>query len=238
MTMSNDTMDVDQLARYLRRDAREVSKLADRGDLPGRKVGGAWRFARAEVQHWLEKQLHTFSESELKAVEADHPEPTEPLLTTLLHEDCVAVPLPASTRSSVFRELVKLAEQSWQVYDADAILTAIQAREDLASTAQDNGVAVLHPRRPLPAALGESVVAFGHTIRGLPFGAPGGGLTDLFFLVCCRDDRTHLRVLARLARLFQKPGFLDRLRSAESSAEALHTLRDTEAELIAADAAA
>src|SRR5205814_1088538 len=84
------------------------------------------------------------------AVEADHPEPTEPLLTTLLHTDCVAVPLPASTRSSLFRELVKLAEQSWQVYDPDAVLTAIQAREELASTAQDNGVAVLHPRRPPP----------------------------------------------------------------------------------------
>lgn len=236
--MSNETMDLDQLARYLRRDAREVGKLADRGDLPGRKVGGAWRFARAEVQHWLEKQLPTFSESQLKAVEADHPEPTEPLLTMLLHEGCVAVPLSASTRSSVFRELVKLAEQSWQVYDADAILTAIQAREELASTAQDNGVAVLHPRRPQPTALGESVVAFGHTIRGLPFGAPGGGLTDLFFLVCCRDDRTHLRVLARLARLFQKPAFLDRLRSADSSAEALHILRDGEAELLVADAAA
>jgi PTS system nitrogen regulatory IIA component len=236
--MSNDAMDVDQLARYLRRDAREVGKLADRGDLPGRKVGGAWRFARAEVQHWLEKQLHTFSESQLKAVEDDHPEPTEPLLTSLLHPDSVAVPLPASTRSSVFRGLVKLAEQSWHVYDADAVLTAIQAREELVSTAQDNGVAVLHPRRPLPAALGESLVAFGHTVRGIPFGAPGDGLTDLFFLVCCRDDRTHLRVLARLARLFQKPGFLDRLRSAESSAEALRILRDGEAELIAADAAA
>ncbi len=33
-------MDLDQLATYLQRDARELSKLANRGYLPGQKVGG------------------------------------------------------------------------------------------------------------------------------------------------------------------------------------------------------
>ena len=44
--MGSDMMDVDQLAAYLRRDAREVGKLASRGRLPGHRVGGEWRFAR------------------------------------------------------------------------------------------------------------------------------------------------------------------------------------------------
>ena len=44
--MGSDMMDVEQLAAYLRRDAREVGKLANRGRLPGHKVGGEWRFAR------------------------------------------------------------------------------------------------------------------------------------------------------------------------------------------------
>src|ERR1700722_4159531 len=56
--MGGDTMDVEQLAAYLRRDAREVGKLANRGRLPGHKVGGEWRFARAEINHWLESQIH------------------------------------------------------------------------------------------------------------------------------------------------------------------------------------
>ena len=43
--MGSDMMDVEQLAAYLRRDAREVGKLASRGRLPGHKVGGEWRFA-------------------------------------------------------------------------------------------------------------------------------------------------------------------------------------------------
>ena len=38
----------------------------------------------------------------------------------------------------------------WQVYDPAALLTAIENREEMGSTAQVNGVAIPHPRRPLP----------------------------------------------------------------------------------------
>src|SRR5262249_54395240 len=190
-----------QLAAYLQRDVREVSKLASRGQLPGQKVAGQWRFARAEINHWLETQLHGYDESQLTALESGTAcgvlAEQQPPLAAMLSEASVAVPLAATTRASVLKELVTLAEQSWQVYDPEAVLEAIRLREEIGSTARPGGVAIPHPRRPLPNALGESVLAFGRTASGIPFGAPHGGLTDIFFLVCCRDDRTHLRVLAR-----------------------------------------
>ena len=37
----------------------------------------------------------------------------------------VAVPLHASTKASLFKELVTLAEQSWQIYDPVALLDAM-----------------------------------------------------------------------------------------------------------------
>ena len=232
--MHQDTLDLKELAGLLRRDTREVQKLADRGTLPGRKVGGAWRFARAEIRHWLESEMSGFDDGQLQSLEAaHHSEPAEPLLTNLLPPACVEVPLDARTRSSLPRAMVRLAEQSWHVYDPDAILTAVQEREARASTAQDNGAAILHPHHPLTAALGEAIVAFGRTAGGIPFGAPNSRLTDLFFLVCCRDERTHLRVLARLSRLFLREGFLDALRSAQTAAETLHVIHDAEAALLA-----
>src|SRR4051812_31362427 len=120
--MGSDTMNLEQVARYLRRDAREVVKLVDRGGLPGRKVGGTWRFYTSEVNDWLEARLPDCSDAELRHLEQQPVEPTEPLITGLLHEACVAVPLRAATRSSLLRELVTLAEQSWQVYDPQALL--------------------------------------------------------------------------------------------------------------------
>src|SRR6478735_7122439 len=107
-----EMLDVEQAASFLSRDVREVGKLASRGVLPGRKVNGEWRFARAEIAHWLETRLHEYSEEELRALETAHaPDTPEPLLANLLSESTTAVPLGAASRSSVLRELVKLAEQ-------------------------------------------------------------------------------------------------------------------------------
>jgi PTS system nitrogen regulatory IIA component len=225
-------MDMEQLAAYLQRDVREVGKLASRGHLPGHKVGGEWRFARAEINHWIETQMHSLTEKQLTNLETARGGDEEPLLASLLSEASIAVPLAASTRASVLKELVNLAEQSWQVYDPAAVLDAVRQREELASTALPTGVAIPHPRRPLPAALGESIMAYARTSTGIPFGAPRGALTDIFFLICCRDDRTHLRVLARLTRLFLRPGFLDELRAAETPAESWDKIVTAEQQLL------
>jgi PTS system nitrogen regulatory IIA component len=234
--MENEIMDLEQLATYLQRDARELSKLANRGYLPGQKVGGQWRFASAEINHWIETQMHAYTEQELSALEdgagrgqADQ----QPLVAAMLSEAVMAVPLMAGTRDSVLRQLVKLAENSWQVYDAEALLHAIRQREELGSTALASGVAIPHPRRPLPdTAQGEAFIAFGRTSRGVPFNAPDGTLTDIFFLVCCRDQSTHLRTLARLSRMMLRPGFVEDLRSAETVQEAYQVIESTERDLI------
>lgn len=229
-----EVMNLEQLAAYLERDARDLSKWASRGYIPAQRVGGEWRFHRAEINHWIETQMHAYTEKELEAVERggqrSHSE--EPLIAVLLSEATTLVPLVANSRTSVLRELVTLAEQSWQLYDPDAVLQAIRAREDLASTALASGVAIPHPRRSLASALGESIIAFGRTSTGIPFGGARGSLTDLFFLVLCRDERTHLQVLARLSRMFLRPGFLDELRAAQSSADAFHLIVGAEQDLI------
>jgi len=229
-------MDVKQLAAYLQKDEREVGRMVSRGHLPGHKVGGEWRFARAEINHWLEKQMSGLDEKQLVALEkgGHRGDASEPLISSLLSEASIAVPLPATTKSSVLRELVNLAEQTWQVYDPQAVLEAIKQREELGSTALPSGVAIPHPRRPLPSAVGESLIAYGRTASPLPFGAHLGGLTDVFFLVCCADDRTHLKVLARLTRLLLRPGFLDELRAAETPAATLEKIRTAEQALAGA----
>src|SRR5262245_53322686 len=101
-----EILDIEQLAAYLSRDGREVGKLASRGVLPGRRVNGEWRFARAEINHWLESRLHEYSEEELSALESAHAvEVDEPLLANLMCETLVAVRLGAATRRSALREL-------------------------------------------------------------------------------------------------------------------------------------
>ncbi len=231
--MSGETMDLQEVAQFLQRDVREITRLASRGYLPGRKVGGEWKFARAEVTHWVETKLHAYTEVELANLEGKTSVTEGDLIFgTLLPQACVAVPLQARTKTSVLAELVKVAEQSWHVYDADALLKALQQREEMTTTAQENGIALPHPHRPLPNALGETVLAYGRTSSGIPFGEPRGALTDIFFLVAARDDRAHLRTLARLARMLLRPGMLDELRAAETPQATFELLVTTERDLL------
>src|SRR5262249_54897393 len=119
------------------------------------------------------------------------------------------------------------------VYDSAAVLEALAQREEISSTALATGVAIPHPHRPMPSALGDSVIAFGRTLSGIPFGAEDGGLTDLFFLVLSHDNAAHLRILARLSRLLLRPGFIDSLRSTETSREAWELIDAAERDLAA-----
>jgi PTS system nitrogen regulatory IIA component len=231
--MNPEAMDLEELARYLQRDVREVTRLASRGYLPGRKVGGEWRFSRAEITHWLETQMHAYTEEELTRLEGRPAgEEGQLLVSTLLPERCMAVPMQARTKASVLKELVSLAERSWQVYDPAAILEALKQREEMASTALESGLAIPHPHRPLPNAVAESILAFGRTSTGIPFGAPQGILTDVFFLVCCRDAGTHVKVLARISRLFLRVAFADELRAAETPAQTHQLIEAAERELL------
>lgn len=234
--MGNDTMDLEELACYLQRDVREVSKLASRGHLPGRRVGGEWRFATAEINRWLETQLASYTEGQLSTLEkSSHRDQEELLLTPLISETTINVTMQAKTRAAVLRELVRLAGQSGQIFDPDAVLDAIREREDQESTALACGVALPHPHRPLPNALGDHVLAVGRTGSGVFFGGPLDGLTDTFFLICCTDDRTHLQVLARLSRLLLRREFIEALRAADSAAQLAGSIQAAERALIGID---
>lgn len=47
---------VRQLAEYLSVAERTVYRMAERGDLPGFKVGDAWRFRREDIDAWIDHQ--------------------------------------------------------------------------------------------------------------------------------------------------------------------------------------
>jgi PTS system nitrogen regulatory IIA component len=158
-------------------------------------------------------------------------EDEHPTVSAMLPVEAIAVPLSARTRGSVITSMVELASQSGLLWDPDKMADAVRAREEMASTALDNGVALLHPRRPMPNILAEPFLALGITTQGIPFGSGRSGLTDIFFLICSTSDRGHLRTLARLSRILATPGALDALRSATEPAAAYEVVANREAEL-------
>jgi PTS system nitrogen regulatory IIA component len=231
--MSRDFLTFDDLVQHLGRDRRQIERLVNRGLVPGRKVGGEWRFNTTEITHWLEQELRAFDDVGLAQLEQSQQsdELRELPVSSLLKPETCEVPLDAGTKPSVLQALIELAGRTWQVWDPASILKAVREREDVMSTGFDNGVAIPHPRNPQPDSLGQSIIAFGRTHSGIPFGAPRRQLTDLFFLVLARDSATHLQILARLGRMMQQPGFLDSLRAAETGLQAYDIIRQADQEI-------
>lgn len=232
--MPHSDFDVAGLARYLHVSPAQVAKMAERGSVPGRRIGGQWRFARAEIHHWLEGRIGAADEADLAHVqhlldrEASDREPATVEISQLLLPSAIAIPLAARTRNSVITAMVELAAGTGHLWDSVAMAEAVRAREQLHPTALDNGAALLHPRRPLASILARPFLALGRTHQGIPFGSEKGQLTDVFFLICSTDDSQHLRTLARLSRLLAQGGLLQAVRSAESPADVLDAIRSHE----------
>ncbi len=228
--------DVTALARYLHLAPQQVVKLAERGKLPGRKVSGEWRFAKPDIHHWFEHRIGLSDEIELLKVEsmlqqsAPSENQQEIRIAEMLPREAIAVPLCARTRNSVIDSMVELAAQTGLLWDAKAMAEAVKAREDMHTTALENGVALLHPRRPMAKILSQPLLALGCTSSGIPFGG-AASLTDVFFLVCSMEDRGHLRVLARLSRILASAGFLGALHQARNAEEAYQAVVDAEAKV-------
>jgi PTS system nitrogen regulatory IIA component len=234
--MPTRDFDVNRLATYLHLTPQQVVRLAERGKLPGRKVAGDWRFARAEIHHWLEQRIGLSDEEGLVEVEnalqraAPETERAHVSLAALLPLEAIAVPLPARTRNSVITSMTDLAAATGMLWDPDKMAEAVRSREDMSPTALENGVALLHARRPMATILAQAFLALGVTSTPIPFGA-GVPMTDIFFLICSVEDRTHLRVLARLSRLLNVPGLLQALRSAPDAASARQLILEAETQL-------
>ena len=221
--MADNDFDIEGLARFLHITPQQVERLASRDQIPARRVGGKWRFSPAEIHHWMEERMGLLEDSELQLVEgalarADNMQTTEICIADMLHPETIQIGLKGRTRNSVINEMCELATRTGLLWDADAMADAVRAREQLQSTAMDNGVALLHPRRPLSNILAEPVLAVGLSPQGIPFGG-SSRMTDVFLLICSCEDRGHLRTLARLSRLICDEDFLPALCAAEDAQE-------------------
>lgn len=234
--MAEEDFDIDALAAYLHLMPAQVSRMAERSKLPGRKVSGKWRFSRAEIHHWLEHRIGASDSEELVQMEkvldrAAASDSEDVSLTRALPSGAIAAPLAAKTRGRVVSAMVELAAETGWLWDTDKMAEAVLAREQMQPTALDIGVALLHPRRPMPGILGEAFVALGITPRGIPFGGSGSQMTDVFFLILSTDDQWHLRMLARISRLLSSSDFLDELRGVPDAEAARELIQRLEEEL-------
>lgn len=53
----DEILTIDEVALYLKAGKRTVYRLAASGQLPAFKLGGTWRFRRAELDRWIASRI-------------------------------------------------------------------------------------------------------------------------------------------------------------------------------------
>jgi excisionase family DNA binding protein len=232
---------LDEAAEYLHLPCEDLQRLAHYREVPCTQQGKRLIFRKQELDAWASRRILEFSRHRLdeyhhgstRRVRRHRTGKADAIVTELLLCPGIEPVLGARTRAAVLRDMAQVAERTGLLLDTPLLLASLQEREKLCSTALPGGYALLHPRHHDPYLFADSFVALGRTPHPVPFGAPDGGQTDLFFLVCCQDDRIHLHVLARLCVLCAATGLLAELRRAQAVADLAAAVRAAEAQVLA-----
>ena len=147
-------------------------------------------------------------------------------LSDILTPDHIRIPLAATTKGGVLRELVDAAV-SGNGHVADEVLGAVLQREREFPTGIGYGVAVPHGRTP---ALNGLVTVAGTTPAPVPYETVDGEPVRLFFLVAGPESTAgeHVKVLSRISRLVRREPVRSRLLTARTPEEFHRVLCDAE----------
>lgn len=231
-------MDIKEAAEYLHLRPEELERLVQEGEVPFVRCGPRIMFARQEIDAWASRRILGFSFQRLgdyhrrSTTRVHDLSPDHALMPELIKLPWVEPRLTSRTKPSVLRDLVARAELTGLLIDPGELTTRLVEREEMCSTALSGGVAMPHPPHHDPYLFVDSFIVPARCVSPIPFGAPDGLTTDLFFLVCCQDERIHLHVLARLCMLCHKTDLLLNMREAPDAESMLAAIYEAEQTVI------
>ena len=238
--MSFQILNLEAVAEYLNFTPAEVEQRVKDRVIPFEKRGDRLIFRKGEIDEWASQRILGFSTERLAAYHEKSSRRArkilahEAILPEILAAGTIEPSLKSRTKPAVLHDLVTLADQTGKLNDPKLLRSSLAAREDLCSTGMPGGFAVPHLRVQEPYLFEPSFLVMGRLVRPIYFGAPDDEPTDLFFLLCCQDDRLHLHTLARLCMVAVKTDALAQLRNAPDASVMRDILLAAEQEVLAA----
>lgn len=149
-------------------------------------------------------------------------------IVDLIRREMVVPELKATEKRGILEELATYMASHHARIDRATLARVLIEREQLASTAIGEGVAIPHGKL---SAVGEIVACLGRATTGVDFDSMDGQPTFLFFVLVAPESSTgaHLKALARISRVFKDPEFRRRLLAAPDAESMYHVVADEDA---------
>ncbi len=200
----HEIMTAAEVAEYLRVAERTVYDWAQKGILPGAKIGAAWRFRQPEIVSWFNRKFAASG----SAASAVH-------LTDVLARERVLF-TDATSKRAVLQELIECLQQAPEIRDAKQFADGIFRREELMSTGIGLGIGLPHVRLDsitdpvMAVAKCEAPVADYDSLDGEP-------VRVVFMIAAGKDQHAqHILLLSAISQRMKNTEFHDLLLATES----------------------
>lgn len=142
-----------------------------------------------------------------------------------LRPDLIILALEEGTVEDVLRQLLEPLIERDLVRDEEGTLEAVLNRERQQSTAIGRGVAIPHAGC---RELDDPLITLALAPGGVAFNAPDEEPIKIFFLLLSPPGQgsTHIKLLARIARLMRTPEGPDALLGARDAADVIERVRE------------
>jgi PTS system nitrogen regulatory IIA component len=228
-----------ELAEYLRVTERTILRMLKDGKITGSKIGGQWRFNGSQIDKVFfppakKEPISDDAKSIIVPPGGDETLSSQPRMpigisiSRMLNEKRMVMHMEAMTAAEAIAEILDPRFMNDLVLDINDLKEKCLAREAVLSTAVGEGFAVPHPRDPVPTLRCPGCIIYGHSDRGVEFGAPDGKPVKDFFLICSQNIELHMHLMSCLARLLRDDVFTAALPKAKTPADIIRLAMEHE----------
>lgn len=194
---------VQDAVKLLNTSERTLYRWIREGSIPYQRVDDRYRFHRAELLEWAMARGISIAEGPQSSLAPAAPLPG---FAAALRAGGVHYEVPGTDRESLLRAIVScmpLTEDD----DRELLFDVMLAREALGATGVGEGIAIPHARAPVVLHTLEPSITLCFLANPVEFGAIDGRPVHTVFALITHTIRSHLDLLARLARALMEPGF-------------------------------
>ncbi len=139
-------------------------------------------------------------------------------LSDIITRESVIPDLKARDKAGVLRELAEVICSLEAFLDKDSLVKVLEEREKLGSTGIGDGVAIPHGKLN---GITKPLLSFGRSKQGIDFDSMDAKPVHLFFLLVAPENSagTHLKVLAKIAKMLKDSRFRKKLLDAKDRDE-------------------
>ncbi len=151
-------------------------------------------------------------------------------LTRYIHPECFVPDLAEKTREDALRRIIHTVAEKGLVKDENEVFARLMDRENIQSTAVGNGVAIPHC---FTDEVPDLIVVVARSRKGVDFDSFDGRPTQVVFLLMGsrQEYTTHLKALARIARLIKSTAFIEKLICSASVQDMVRAFDEEEAKV-------